>query len=206
MALIDRMNAAVGLALDSQNENAATAVASRWAASAPLRKQPPRWAVGPDLTLASFLDRIERLHGLTVLVDWSSVRATTDWTPLVQVPGELVEQEVGEAILQLSKAMNLRVIGIDSKTLLLTTPQTAFQSLDLEIYPLLTDWASQAKPEEIEQLIFTALGQQVQDSFVRVVFEPKCSSLIVVTPQPVQHQVEKLIERLSQAKDAEGND
>jgi len=204
-ALIDRMNAAVELTLDPKNENAATAVASRWSASAPLRKQPTRWAVGPDLTLASFLNRIERLHGLTVMIDWSSVRATTDWTPLVQIPGELVEKEVGEAILQLSKAMNLRVIGIDAKTLLLTDPQTAYQSLDLEVYPLLVDWAGQAKPEEIEQVIFTALGQQVQDSFVRVVFEPKCSSLIVVAPQPIQHQVEKLINRLSQVDNAEGN-
>ena len=204
-ALIDRMNAAVEVALEPKNDNATSAVASRWAASEPLRKQPTRWAVGPDLTLASFLNRIERLHGLTVIVDWSSVRSATDWTPLVQIPGELVEKEVGEAIRQLSKAMNLRVIGIDSTTLLLTTPQTAYQSLDLEVYPLLADWAGQAKPEEIEQVIFTALGQQVQDSFVRVVFEPKCSSLIVVAPQPIQHQVEKLIQRLSQASDAEGN-
>jgi len=203
-ALIDRMNAAVELALDSQNENAAMAVASRWAASAPLRKQPPRWAVGPDLTLASFLDRIERLHGLTVMVDWTPVRAA-GWSPLVKVPGELVEKEIGEAILQLSKAMNLRVVGVNSKTLMLTTPQTAYQSLDLEVYPLLADWVDQTKPGEIEQLISTALGQQVQDSFVRVVFEPKCRSLIVVAPQPIQHQVEKLIERLSQAVDAEGD-
>ena len=83
--------------------------------------------------------------------------------------------------------------------------QTAYQSLDLEAYPLLADWASQAKPAEIEQLIFTALGQQTRDSFVRVVFEPKCRSLIIVAPQPIQHQVEKLIERLNQAIDAEGD-
>ena len=192
-------------AADPKNENAISAVTSHWAASEPLRKQPTRWSVGPDLTLASFLDRIERLHGLTVMVDWSPVRAA-GWTPLVQVPGELVEKEVGEAIRQLSKAMNLRVIGIDSKTLLLTTPQTAYQSLDLEVYPLLAGWVDQTKPEEIEQLIFTALGQQVQDSFVRIAFEPKCRGLIVVAPQPIQHQVEKLIERLSQANETEGSD
>ena len=203
--LIERMNAAVELAADPKNENAISAVTSHWAASEPLRKQPTRWSVGPDLTLASFLDRIERLHGLTVMVDWSPVRAA-GWTPLVQVPGELVEKEVGEAIRQLSKAMNLRVIGIDSKTLLLTTPQTAYQSLDLEVYPLLAGWVDQTKPEEIEQLIFTALGQQVQDSFVRIAFEPKCRGLIVVAPQPIQHQVEKLIERLSQANETEGSD
>ena len=203
--LIDRMNAVVELAADPKNENAVSAVISHWAASEPLRKQPTRWSVGPDLTLTSFLDRIERLHGLTVMVDWSPVRAA-GWTPLVQVPGELVEKEVGEAIRQLSKAMNLRVIGIDSKTLLLTTPQTAYQSLDLEVYPLLASWVDQTKPEEIEQLIFTALGQQVQDSFVRIAFEPKCRGLIVVAPQPIQHQVEKLIERLSQANETEGSD
>ena len=206
MILIDRMNAAVELAADPKNENAASAVVSRWAASESLRKQPTRWSTGPDLSLASFLDRIERLHGLTVIVDWPPVRAATDWTPLIQVPGELVEKEVGEAIRQLSKAMNLRVVGVDSKTLLLTTSQTAYQSQDLEVYPLLADWAGQANPEEIEQLIFTALGQQVQDSFVRVAFEPKCRSLIVVAPQPIQHQVEKLIERLNQAVDVKGND
>ena len=202
--LIDRMNAAVELAAAPKNENAAAAVISLWAASEPLRKQPTRWPVGPDLTLASFLDRIERLHGLTVMVDWPPVRAA-GWTPLVKVPGELVEKEVGEAILQLSKAMNLRVVGVNAKTLMLTTPQTAYQSLDLEVYPLLADWVDQTKLGEIEQLISTALGQQVQDSFVRVVFEPKCRSLIVVAPQPIQHQVEKLIERLSQAVDAEGD-
>jgi len=202
--LIDRMNAAVELTVDPNNENAASAVATRWAASEPLRKQPTRWSAGPDLTLGSFLDRIEQLHGLTVIVDWSSVRAD-GWTSLTQIPGELVEKEVGEATRHLSKAMNLRVVGIDSKTLLLTTVQTAYQSLDLEAYPLLADWASQAKPAEIEQLIFTALGQQTRDSFVRVVFEPKCRSLIIVAPQPIQHQVEKLIERLNQAIDAEGD-
>ena len=202
--LIDRMNAAVELAADPKSENAAAAVISHWTASEPLRKQPTRWPVGPDLTLASFLDRIERLHGLTVMVDWPPVRAA-GWTPLVKIPGELVEKEVGEAILQLSKAMNLRVVGVNSKTLLLTTPQTAYQSLDLEVYPLLADWVDQTKPEEIEQLISTALGQQVQDSFVRVAFEPKCRGLIVVAPQPIQHQVEKLIERLSQAVDADGD-
>ena len=68
------------------------------------------------------------------------------------------------------------------------------------MYPLLADWAGQTKPAEIDQLISTALGQQVQESFVRVAFEPKCRGLIVVAPQPIQHQVEKLIERLSLAK------
>ena len=197
--LIARMNASAELTADPKNENAASAVVSRWAASEPLRTQPTRWKAGPDLTLASFLDRIERLHGLAVMVDWAPVRAA-GWTSLVQVPGELVEKEVGEAILQLSKAMNLRVVGVDAKTLMLTTSQTANQSLDLEVYPLLADWAGQTKPAEIDQLMSTALGQQVQESFVRVAFEPKCRGLIVVAPQPIQHQVEKLIERLSLAK------
>lgn len=196
--MIDRINAAVEFAADPNNEDAASAIASRWAASESLRKQPTGWSIGPDLTLASFLDRIERLHGLTVMIDWPPVLAA-GWTPLTQVPGELVEPDVGEAIRHLSKAMNLRVVGVDAKTLLLTTSQTAFGAQDLELYPILADWVAQAKPEEIEQLIFTALGQQVNDSFVRVVFEPKCRSLIVVAPQPIQHQVEKLVERLNRA-------
>ena len=203
--LIQRMNAAVEFTAAPNNEDAASAVASRWAASEPLRKQPTGWSTGPALTLADFLDRIERLHSLSVVVDWPSALAA-GWTPLAQVPGDLVEPDVGEAIRHLSKAMNFRVIGIDAKTLLLTTSQTAYDAQDLEVYPILADWADQTKPEEIEQLIFTALGQQVTDSFVRVVFEPKCHSLIVVASQPIQHQVQKLVERLNQAVDAEGND
>ncbi|MDB2687030.1 hypothetical protein N9Y42_07430, partial [Mariniblastus sp.] len=120
------------------------------------------------------------------------------WTPLTMVPGELVETEVGEAINQLAKSMNLKVVGIDAKTLQLTSSQVAKEMLDLEVYPLLADWARETVPEEIEQLIFNALGQQVQTNFVRVIYEPKCRCLLVVASQPIQHQVAKLVERLNQ--------
>ncbi len=197
--LIDRMNAAVEIVADPKSDNAAVVVASRWSASANLRTQPTSWAVGPNLSLTNFLDRVERLHGLTVLVDWPSV-LTAGWTPLTQVPGELVEAEVGEAIHRLAKAMKLKVIGIDAKTLQLTTSTLANSVQDLEVYPLLASWANETPPQEIEQLIFTALGRQVQSSFVRLVYEPKCKCLIVVAPQSIQRQVEKLVERLNQAK------
>ena len=195
--LIDRMNAAAELASDPGNANAAAAVASRWSASKSLRSEPTGWAVGPDLPLASFLDRVERLNGLTVMIDWPPA-SEAGWTPLTMVPGELVETEVGEAINQLAKSMNLKVVGIDAKTLQLTSSQVAKEMLDLEVYPLLADWARETVPEEIEQLIFNALGQQVQTNFVRVIYEPKCRCLLVVASQPIQHQVAKLVERLNQ--------
>ena len=194
--MIDRMNAAAELAADSANENAAATVTSRWDASEDLRSQPTKWSIGPDLTLASFLNRIEQLHGLTVMIDWPPVLAA-GWTPLTTVPGELVETEVGEAIQQLAKAMNLKVVGIDAKTLQLTSSKVANGTQDLEVYPLLTDWADNIPPREIEQLIFNALGQQVQANFVRVAYEPKCRCIIVVASQPIQHQVAKLVERLN---------
>ena len=194
--LIDRLNAAAELVADSQNANAAATVTSRWSASENLRSEPTGWLIGPDITLANFLDRIEQLHGLTVMIDWPPV-LDAGWTPLTMVPGELVESDVGEAIHQLAKTMNLKVIGIDEKTLQLTTSSVANGMQDLEVYPLLADWAGETASEEIEQLIFQALGQQVQNSFVRVVYEPKCRCIIVVASQPIQHQVAKLVERLN---------
>lgn len=198
--LIDRMNAAAELITDPKNENAAALVATRWSASKHLRTQPTGWAIGPNLSLADFLDRIERLHGLTVMIDWLPV-LETGWTPLTQVPGELVESEIGEAIQQLAKAMKLKVIGVDSTTLQLTTSKVSDQSHDLEVYPLMASWAEATPAVEIEQLVFTALGQQAQASFVRVVYEPKCQCLIVVGPQPIQRQVEKLVEQLNRSID-----
>jgi len=203
--LVDRMNAAFELTSDPKNENAAATVVSRWSASEGLRTQPTAWSIGPDQSLAGFLDRIERLHGLTVVVDWPSV-LEAGWTPLTMVPGELVEAEVGDAINQLAKAMNLKVIGIDAKTLQLTTPSVVGEMRDLEVFPLLANWAAEADPEEIEQLIFKALGRQVQASFVRVIFEPKCRCLIVVAPQSIQHQIGKLVELLNRVETAAGDD
>ena len=203
--LVDLMNAAFELTSDPKNENAATIVVSRWSASEGLRTQPTAWSIGPDQSLAGFLDRIERLHGLTVTVDWPSV-LEAGWTPLTMVPGELVEAEVGDAINQLAKAMNLKVIGIDAKTLQLTTPAVLGEMRDLEVFPLLANWAAEVDPEEIEQLIFKALGRQVQASFVRVIFEPKCRCLIVVAPQSIQHQIGKLVELLNRVEAAADDD
>ena len=194
--LIDRMNAAAELAADSANTDAAKTVTSRWSASEALRSEPSGWSIGPDLPLANFLNRIERIHGLTVMVDWPPV-LQVGWTPLSMVPGELVETEVGEAIHQVAKAMNLKVVGIDAKTLQLTSAKVTRGILDLEVYPLLTDWAGETQAQEIEQLIFNALGQQVLDDFVRVIYEPKCRCIIVVASQPIQRQVAKLVQRLN---------
>ena len=194
--LIERMNAAAELAADPTNAKAAATVTSRWSASESLRSEPSGWSIGPELTLASFLNRIERIHGLTVVVDWPPV-LEAGWTPLTKVPGELVEKEVGEAIHQLAKAMNLKLVGIDAKTVQLTSAKVANGIQDLEVYPLLPEWAGETAPQEIEQLIFNALGQQVQANFVRVVYEPKCRCIIVVAPQPIQRQVAKLVERLN---------
>ena len=199
--LIERINAAAELAADPGNEKAAATVTSRWSASKGLRSEPSRWTIGPELTLANFLNRIERKNGLTVIVDWPAVLAA-GWTPLTMVPGELVETKVGDAIHQLAKAMNLKIVGIDAKTLQLTTSEVANGIQDLEVYPLLTDWAAETAPTELEQLIFNALGRQVQTSFIRVVYEPKCSCIIVVAPQPIQRQVAKLVERLNRVDSA----
>ena len=194
--LIDRMNAATELVANPGNAEATATVTSRWSASESLRSKPSGWSVGPDVTLASFLDRVERVNGLTVMVDWPPV-LDAGWTPLTMVPGELVEANVGEAINQIAKSMNLKLVGIDEKTLQLTSPSLAREMQDLEVYPLLADWAGKTAPEEIEQLIFNALGQQVQTNFVRVIYEPRCRCLIVVAAQPIQHQVAKLVERLN---------
>jgi len=177
--LIERLNASAELTADSANAKAAAAVTSRWSASESLRSEPCGWSVGPDLTLANFLDRIERLHGLTVMIDWPPA-LDAGWTPLTMVPGELAETEVGEAIHQLAKSINLKVVGIDAKTLQLTSSRVANGMQDLEVYPLLANWASEIAPEEIEQLI-----------------------LIVVASQPIQHQVAKLVERLNRVDAAD---
>ena len=65
----------------------------------------------------------------------------------------------------------------------------------------MASWAEATPAVEIEQLIFTALGQQAQASFVRVVYEPKCQCLIVVGPQPIQRQIEQLVEQLNRSID-----
>ena len=194
--MIERMNAAAKLAADPADSDAAAMVTSRWTASERLRSEPSGWSIGPDLPLADFLNRIEQIHGLTVMVDWPPA-LEAGWTPLTIVPGELVETKVDEAIHQLAKAMNLKLIGIDAKTVQLTSSKVANGIQDLEVYPLLTDWAGETSPQEIEQLIFNALGQQVQANFVRVVYEPKCRCIIVVAPQPIQRQVAKLVDRLN---------
>ena len=142
---------------------------------------------------------------MTVLVDWQAALAL-GWSPVALVPGELVEPTVGESLQELAKSMGLSLVGIDETTVQLTSRELAATALDLEVYPCSASWAVGVSSEEVEQLIFRALGGNVGSNFVRIIFEPKCSSVIVVAPQPLQRQVEGLVDRLNRAASESAQD
>lgn len=196
--MIDRINAAAVLLQDPDDGPSQQQVASRWASSKNLRQQDSGWTIGRAQTVGNYLDRIERLHGLTVLIDWQAALAV-GWSPVTIVPGELVEPTVGESLQELAKSMGLSLVGIDATTVQLTSRDLAASALDLEVYPCGSEWAAGVRSEEVEQLIFRALGGKVSSNFVRIIFEPRCRSVIVVAPQPLQRQVESLVNRLNQA-------
>jgi hypothetical protein len=203
--MIDRINAAAVLLRNPDDGPSQKQIVSRWAASESLRQQDSGWSIGRAQTIGNYLDRIERLHGLTVLVDWQAALAL-GWSPVALVPGELVEPTVGESLQELAKSMGLSLVGIDETTVQLTSRELAATALDLEVYPCSASWAVGVSSEEVEQLIFRALGGNVGSNFVRIIFEPKCSSVIVVAPQPLQRQVEGLVDRLNRAASESAQD
>jgi hypothetical protein len=195
--MIDRINAAAKLANDPSDTTSREVVAARWTASETLREREPGWALSSDRSIGSFLNRIEQIHGLTVLVDWQAALAA-GWTPATMVPGEMIEPTVGGTVQELARSMGLSLIGIDAVTVQLTAREIAASALDLEVYPC-GDWAAGVESREVEQLMFKALGANIESNFVRVVFEPKCRAVIAVAPQPLQRQIERLIQKLNLA-------
>lgn len=195
--MIDRINAAAVLLQEPDDGPSRKIIAARWTASESLRQQKSDWKIGGGRSLGGYLGRIERLHGLTVLIDWQAAMAA-GWAPESLVPGELVEPTVGDSLQELAKSMGLSLIGIDQTTVQLTSREAAATALDLEVYPCSSAWSDGVPSQEVEQLIFRALGGNVESNFVRVIFEPRCRCVIVVAPQPLQRQVEGLVKRLNQ--------
>jgi hypothetical protein len=193
--LIRKLEAAAAISSgDSTAENLA-AVESRWTASQSKRESKIDLLPTADMPLGQFFNRITRVSGLSVVVDWQSL-AAEGWTMKTSVPGDLVEATAGEAVIHLAKAMRLSLVGADATTLRLTTRRAADQIADLEVYPLPAGWAGQMDSEEVEQLIFDSLGRSSRAGFLRIVYEPKCNCCVVVAPQSTQRLVEQLIERL----------
>lgn len=194
-SFVRKLDAAAVLVRDPNNAEAQREVISRWSSTEKLRGLSPELKPGADRGIARFLNHIKKATGLTVLVDWQEA-ATEGWNVGTTLPGDLVEPTTDQLIKEISMAMFLRPIAIDESTILLTTEKRASSLVDIEVYPISERLANEVEQDSLRELVYKLLGKQVERSFVRVVYEPRCRCLIVVGSQRVQRQVETFVKQV----------
>lgn len=194
-SFVRKLDAAAALVRDPDNAEAQKEVGSRWSSTENLRNLSPQLKPGADRGIARFLNHIKKVTGLSVLVDWEEATAE-GWNIGTTLPGDLVEPTTDQLITEISMSMYLRPIAIDESTILLTTEKRASSLVDIEVYPISERLANEVEQDSLRELVYKLLGKQVDRSFVRVVYEPRCRCLIVVGSQRVQRQVETFVKQV----------
>lgn len=193
---IQKLEAAATLIEQPDHVEARTVVASRWSSSEALRQSPSKFKPGGSRTIGKFFNRVKKMSGLTVLVDWHRLMGQ-GWTPSTLIPGNVSEPTTEELVQEVANSMRMELIAVDAKTLVITTPEQAKWFIDLEVYPINSRLAKEVTNDGLQELVFQLLGNQVNDHFVRVVYEPRCQCLIAVGPQSIQRQIEGVVDQLN---------
>lgn len=194
-SFIEKLNASYQLTQKADNADAKAKVVSRWASTEKLRTLDAMIQPGIARTIHASLTRLKQKSGLSVLVDWQAV-VQKGWWPNTMIPGEVSEPTPEDWIREVAAAMKLVPVAVDSSTIVLTTREQAASWVDIEVYPISQKLDQQVKQGQLPKLVFDLIGNQVNDLFVRVVYEPKCRCLIVVAPQNVQKQIESVVNEL----------
>ncbi len=147
--------------------------------------------------IESLLTRIHQRSGVSILVDWRSA-TRAGWTPATIVPGNFAESTPIAAAQELAVAMDLTVRVIDSKTLQLTTFDSAAKTNELEIFYCGDILKGPLTEELLSELINQTIGPRLNSTpGVRVDYDPELKSIISLAPQPLQQQLEAILKRLA---------
>ena len=192
---IDKLQAAENLKKDPDDQKAKGVLTTKWNAVSELLQQPTGLQKSTDGLLTDLLNKIFTKSGITVLVDWEHVMPL-GWSPATKVPGIIDEENVGEALQQLARSMNLTIRAVDPVTLELTTFEQAARAVDLEVFYLGNVLAGPLNQQQMLRLITETLGSQLQSPLVRWHYEPNCQCLILLAPQSLQRQTDSVIRQL----------
>ena len=146
-----------------------------------------------QLPIGLFLTKLQSKSSVTVVVDWENL-AQQGWNPQTLIPGNIDEPTTGDVVKKLVQSMNLSVVAIDDSTLMLTTPQQAANTRDIEVYPVSKLLAGKFDEDRLKEAFATTLGYELRNE--KYVYDSSCQCFIVAASQAKQRQVAALLKRL----------
>lgn len=194
--LLSKLRSAYTLTKDPANAESLANTQSRWKAISPQLAKDPNLKPSIQTKIGAFFTKLQTATGVSVIVDWPAV-SFEGWSPQTDIPGNIQEASMDEAMKHLAESMRLVVVAVDASTLVLTSPERSAEWADLEVYPvgkILS--AGSFNEKQILRLIDNSLGSQLQSNSVRYIYNPSCQCIIVLGNQLMQRQIEALLDQM----------
>lgn len=169
-------------------------IRSKTKAFAETRELPHHFKHKYNLPCSVYLAKVQKSAGANVVIDFNETLAL-GWNQNTQLPSDIDESTVGDLVDELAHSMNVAGRIIDQNTIELTS-QTAMESkTELEFYDCSKILAGRITSENLTALVRETL-QNISSDNLRIYLDEEIQSLIVIGPQPVQQQIEALLDRL----------
>jgi hypothetical protein len=191
--LFEKLKATQALNANPDDQAANVLLATEWTQSEEARKRELTFKTEPDISLKSFVSKIEQQANVTILVDWNSL-AQDKWWPGTKVPGEFNEATVQDALHQLGRSMKIGYRAINENTFELLSNTELDRRPELQVYPVKPILSGALTAESLLE----TLGRTFQKDggLVQVGFDVDSQAVIVIAPQYIQTQFEAVLVRL----------
>jgi hypothetical protein len=197
-AFLGRIRAARGLPQRDTLDPRLVAVQSRWARARPKLDMLVTANFRPSAKLGDIRDQLEASTATHLLID-QVMLAEVGRSVLSETSMAVEKQPLAQALAAALKPLGLGFRAVDEQTLQITTLEGLREHLELELYsvrdlvrggPMLADEFVDKVKAELAAARWSDTGGPGA-----IGFDPQSMSLLVLQNQPVQRQLEELLER-----------
>jgi hypothetical protein len=197
-ALLDRLRAARGLPQREKVDPRLVALKTRWARARSKLDMPVTANFRPSAKLSGIRDQLEDSTAAHLLVDQVTL-AEAGRSVLSETSVAVEKEPLSQALAAALKPLGLGFRAVDEQTLQITTLEGLREHLELEFYPVrdLLHGGAAVADDFIGNLKAELAAARWSDTGGpgAIGFDPQSLTLIVLHNQPVQRQLEELLER-----------
>jgi len=152
-------------------------------------------------SLVRILRRLEQETGLTILTDWPALLAS-GWNPATEATLTVENETAAATLTKLLTPYGLTFKVVDAETLQVTTQQAALTENEIELYSAARLIEKGGSPLAVLSLLRTAIGPaqfRAGGGLGVLRYDGGSNTIIASAPQPLQLQIESLLEEWRKA-------